>query len=101
MGLISTGDRYAVASRGPIAIEGAYLWQLKDSIDNTWMDGYRGGLSSTAGGMGSTASNGTRKDIIQTDEDMKRVMEAGSMRCGGCGSKIGGSVTCRSLKTFL
>ena len=37
LGLISTGDSYAVASKGPIGIEGAFLWKLKDRIDRTWM----------------------------------------------------------------
>eukprot|EP00957_Ditylum_brightwellii_P111302 8488084-Ditylum_brightwellii.AAC.1 len=40
LGLISTGDCYAVASRGRFALEGAYLWKLKDYIDRKWMDGY-------------------------------------------------------------
>ena len=37
LGLIGTGDAYAVASKGPIGIEGAFLWKLKDRIDRTWM----------------------------------------------------------------
>ena len=37
LGLIGTGNAYAVASKGPIGIEGAFLWKLKDRIDRTWM----------------------------------------------------------------
>ena len=38
--LISTGDKYAVASCGNYALEGDFIWVLKDQINQTWMDGY-------------------------------------------------------------
>jgi len=41
LALISTGERYAVASRGPLKLEGAWLWTLKDWIDRRWMDRYK------------------------------------------------------------
>ncbi len=41
LALISTGERYAVASRGPIKAEGAWLWTLKDWIDRRWMRRYQ------------------------------------------------------------
>ncbi len=40
LALISTGDRYAIASRGRLAIAGGWVWHLKDWIDRRWMARY-------------------------------------------------------------
>jgi selenide,water dikinase len=41
LSLISTGDRYAIATRGRFAARGVALWYLKDWIDRRWMQGYK------------------------------------------------------------
>jgi len=41
LALISTGEKYAVASRGAFKAEGAWVWHLKDWNDRRWMDRYR------------------------------------------------------------
>jgi selenide, water dikinase len=90
LGLISTGDKYAVASRGDWSIKGAAVWRWKDWIDRRFMDKYN--------------------DLPDMEEDEKSDLPAGlasadvvkeisaiAMRCGGCGAKVGATVLSRAL----
>jgi selenide, water dikinase len=74
LALIGTGDRRAVASRGPFAAEGAYLWRLKDWIDRRWMRRYQ-----EFPAMGVEAGASTE------------------MRCGGCAAKVPAAVLGRVI----
>ncbi len=80
LSLISTGDRYAVASRNGLAIEGRWVWRWKDAIDRAFMR--RFSELPEMGGAG--AGPGT-------------AVSAEAMRCGGCGAKIGPAVLHRVL----
>ena len=75
LSLISTGDPYAVASRGRWATEGRWLWRWKDRIDRAFMTRYQ-----RLPGMPATSATAPTE-----------------MRCAGCGAKIGAAVLNRAL----
>ncbi|HEV8290345.1 MAG TPA: selenide, water dikinase SelD, partial [Tepidisphaeraceae bacterium] len=91
LSLISTGNKYAVASRGPWAWEGEWVWRWKDRIDRRWMKKYQelpampipSGIEIEAG----LASAETLKEISTS-----------VMRCGGCGAKVGSTILTRVLQ---
>jgi selenide, water dikinase len=80
LALISTGERYAVASRGPLMAEGAWLWTVKDWIDRRWMDMYR------------------RPERMRMKMPVATPLpDAAAMRCGGCAAKVGPATLSRTL----
>ncbi|MBA2409658.1 MAG: selenide, water dikinase SelD [Gammaproteobacteria bacterium] len=89
LALISTGDRYAVASRAGLYAAGGWLWRVKDGIDRRWMAKYND-LPSMREPRGATSGAHGEADV---DLDRKP-----AMRCGGCGAKVGGAVLKRVLK---
>lgn len=94
LGLISTGDRYAIASRSSWSLEGAWLWKLKDWIDRRFMDNFN-----RLPEMDMHASDEPRQKIKQamTDEKTLNEISAIAMRCGGCGAKVGSTVLSRVI----
>ncbi len=91
LGLISTGDRYAVASRGRWSIEGAWLWRLKDWIDRRFMQRFNE-LPEMVTDSGPVFADGV------ADEQAIEELSTLAMRCGGCGAKVGSSVLSRVIQ---
>ncbi len=90
LSLISTGERYAVASRRWLAVEGAYVWRWKDWIDRRFMRKYDDLPELKEEGESDTFRALAGPDAI-------REISAVAMRCGGCGAKVGASVLSRVL----
>ena len=91
LGLISTGDRYAVASRGGLVMEGAWLWRLKDWIDRRFMSRFNDLPEMAADDRPAMAAG------IADGEALKELSTL-AMRCGGCGAKVGSTVLSRVLQ---
>jgi selenide,water dikinase len=90
LSLITTGDRYAVASRGQFYLAGRAVWTWKDWIDRRFMRQYNE-LPEMA--------EGKTPDIVQglAGEQVLKDISAMAMRCGGCGAKVGATVLHRVL----
>ncbi|MBI4183649.1 MAG: selenide, water dikinase SelD [Proteobacteria bacterium] len=91
LSLISTGERYAVASRGPLALEGAWVWRWKDWIDRRFMRRYN-----ELPGMAPADAAPVAAGLAGT-EALAEISTL-AMRCGGCGAKVGSTVLARALR---
>ena len=92
LSLVSTGDRYAVASRGRWSLEGAWVWSWKDWIDQRFMNRFND-LPPMDEDRGRT--RGQLAEVASPD--VARELSAVTMRCAGCGSKVGATILDRVL----
>jgi len=93
LALISTGDRYAVASRGKLSFAGAWVWRWKDWIDRRFMRRFSEFAPMDAAPDAAPLAGG----IALSQEESLQAIAAVAMRCGGCGAKVGASVLSRAL----
>lgn len=90
LSLISTGDQYAVASRGGWAAEGKWWWTLKDWIDRRFMRKY-----SELPAMSQAPTALPAAGVA--DAAALKELSAIAMRCGGCGAKVGSTILSRVM----
>ena len=96
LALISTGDRYAVASRGSLSFAGAWVWRWKDWIDRRFMRRFAE-FPPMAPASAPVAAAG----LQLTEQESMQATSAMAMRCGGCGAKVGASVLSRALSDLV
>ena len=97
LALISTGDKHAVASRGPIGFQGDWVWRWKDWIDVRFMRKFCEFPLMAA----DPKAIPTEASLIKLDADeQQQAISAIAMRCGGCGAKVGATVLSRALASI-
>jgi selenide,water dikinase len=120
LGLIGTGFGHAIGSKGGMALEGNYLWELKDKIDRAWMKGYqelptmeemerkqrkqeREQQKKNKKDQHNNRNSNTNpivpvKAIAELSQpDILSLLQKTKMRCAGCGSKVGQSIITRAF----
>jgi selenide,water dikinase len=94
LALISTGDRYAIASRGALHTAGAWVWRWKDWIDRRFMARFNDLPAPTV----TMAKPQRGHSAVPLDAaEATQAISAIAMRCGGCGAKVGATVLSRAL----
>ena len=90
LSLITTGDKYAVASRGNWTLQGRAMWRWKDRIDRRFMQQY-----SVLPEMAPAAQPALATGLA--DATALQELSSIAMRCGGCGAKVGSTVLDQAL----
>ena len=93
LSLISTGDKYAIASRGGWSVKGEKIWSWKDWIDRRFMDKFNDLPD-------MDEDDETDLPAGLADQDVIKEISAIAMRCGGCGAKVGATVLSRALNSL-
>jgi selenide,water dikinase len=102
LGIISTGDKYGVASKGWwFAMEANWIWAWKDWIDRAFMDKFA--ILPDVEEMMSKMKMPPklqRHALAETKgADTLEAFVKDPMRCGGCGAKVGATTVGRVLAT--
>lgn len=122
LNLIATGNRHAIASYGPLALAGRWIWTVKDWIDRRWMRGYQelptmglahGSMAKQTRGGSTRPSPSAIATSHQHSTPDDHDQTAGGLRpdppatepfapiqqpCGGCAAKVPAEVLHRVLR---
>jgi selenide, water dikinase len=114
LALISTGNRYAVGSRGALGFGGDWVWRWKDRIDREFMRRFtqfpdmglqpspahwRDAIASMGQWLLRLTGGGQARNtrLRLSSEESLQAISAIAMRCGGCGAKVGSNILSRAL----
>lgn len=82
LGLISTGDQFAIASYAGWSITGEWVWRWKDRIDRSFMRTFNELPE-------MTGRSNTQATVADVPDEVRESQLPNAMRCGGCGAKVG------------
>lgn len=88
LSLMATGPQHAIASRGPLVLQGRWVWRWKNYIDQTFMDKF------------------VDLPVLNMNESLNKLPNAlarntAPVRCRGCGAKVGGNILEQVLEDLL
>jgi selenide,water dikinase len=92
LSLISTGNKYAVASYAGQSLRGEWVWHWKDRIDRAFMTKFNK-LPAMTENLAASAPT-----VAHLPSEVAASLEPHAMRCSGCGAKIGQDILSRALK---
>ena len=88
LSLMATGERSAIGNRGSVCVQGAWVWRVKDVIDQKFMNQFR-----------LLPEMKSRRNLFKVPQALldNSSVSAGDadgshMRCRGCGGKVGASI---------
>tara|TARA_A100001015_G_C15040470_1_gene739284 strand:- start:1597 stop:3882 length:2286 start_codon:yes stop_codon:yes gene_type:complete len=90
LSLIGTGDKNAVAAYRGGSAQGRWLWWLKQKIDQHFIAKYNQ--------LRRMSEKETSYNNQLADKAARQELAALTMRCGGCGAKVGSSVLQRVMR---
>ncbi|MED6333123.1 MAG: FAD-dependent oxidoreductase, partial [Pseudomonadota bacterium] len=93
LSLIGTGAKYAVGARAFWSVEGSWVWSWKNWIDRRWMRQYQV-LPEMSEAL---VAEQVPEQLIEPE--VKDQLDD-SMRCGGCGAKVGADILAAALSNI-
>ncbi|MBW4695597.1 MAG: selenide, water dikinase SelD [Lyngbya sp. HA4199-MV5] len=97
LSLIGTGDGEAIAARGSLGWQSPLLWRWKDWIDRAFVERFRE-LPEMEEGRQKAESRRQEAEGNHNLADVQTIQKASTMRCAGCGAKVGSSILARVLQ---
>jgi selenide,water dikinase len=94
LSLIALGDQYALGSRRPFNISGAWVWKLKNHIDKKFMNLFHQLPDMSHMNGGNSIDKASKKPLHNAFKMLLNNENklAFNPRCGGCGGKISADI---------
>jgi len=99
--LLACGDQSAIACKpgtGMPSLQGRWVWRWKNSIDQKFIAMFEHRAKPIMPKLGASASSAqTVSPIISGEQIDQQANDDNTMRCGGCGAKVGADVLSRVI----